>query len=284
MLLPDSIFYIQSELAEFATADVKIKKDGFSSPHKRGKRQAVSTFSIPSRKRLLEVCRNCGWMIHSQLLLTYHFGMPENGKEVKKQLNSFLTLMREQYPGIAYIWILEFQERGVPHFHVFTDRIHEDKSFLQWSATTWNRILKESEMHLQFQNHTNNLRRWEIGTGNYLVKNYLAKEEQKIVPDEYLSVGRFWGNSRNMIPLWKTIAAGIDISSYAFQKTIRIVTKYKERYLKKLGIKINYRQKNRSYTLKSCTNIFIQLLEHYEYGENKTDPTRQNNRLLLPNL
>jgi hypothetical protein len=40
---------------------------------------------------------------------------------------------------------------------------------------------------------------WEIGSGQYLCK-YLDKEAQKSIPAGYVNFGRFWGNSRDLIP------------------------------------------------------------------------------------
>lgn len=256
--------YAQSLHCEYATQDVKIKKPMDTPQHERGKRGKIEIFSPASRRRLLEVCRNCGYHIKSQIVLTYHFGMPSTGRQVKAQLNNFLTQLRNAQPGVKYIWILEFQKRGVPHFHLFTDVHHEDEYFHQWCARTWNRVLEESPQHLLFQADKRNFMKWEIGSGNYLSKEYLSKMDQKIVPEKYMEVGRFWGNSRNMIPLWQTLVSGVDISQYAYAKAVRIASKYRERFLRKFKIKINYRNKARTYTLKNATNIFIQLLEFYE--------------------
>lgn len=256
--------FAQSLHCEFSTADVKIKKPMETPQHERTVRGKIEIFSPASRRRLLEVCRNCGHNIKSQMVLTYHMGMPRTGKGVKAQLNNFLTQLRQNFPGIKYIWILEFQKRGVPHFHLFTDIWHGDTYFHEWCARKWNSVLQESPEHLAFQSDSRNFMKWEIGSGNYLSKEYLSKMDQKVVPERYLEVGRFWGNSRNMIPLWQTISSGFDISRYAYEKAVRIASKYRERFLKKFKIKINYRNKARTYTLKNCTNIFIQLVEYYE--------------------
>lgn len=283
MSIFDFTEYPTSVIAEFATKDVKIKKPMDTPTHERGKRSSIEIFSAASRRRLLEVCRNCGYHIKSQIALTYHHGMPDTGKEVKKQLNTFLTNLRQKYPDVHYIWILEFQKRGVPHFHLFTDISYENKHFHNWCAVTWNRILDESPEHLLFQAHPNNFMAWTMENGNYLAKEYLSKMDQKIVPEQYLEVGRFWGNSRNMIPLWQTISSGIDISNYAYKKAVRIASKQRENFLKKFKIKINYRNKFRTYTLKGCTDIFIRLLEYYE-NEKQYFTSKRNKRLPLPGI
>ncbi len=259
-----SDFFLESCSTLYASVDLKVKKPSPSFDHPRGKRGVVEKFSYHSKKRLLEVCRNCGHYIKSQICLTYHFSMPENGEAVKKQLNSFLTLLRERAPGVKYVWVLEFQKRGVPHFHLFTDQEYTNKKFHLWCAFVWNRILGESKQHYAFQAHQNNFMAWQMDSGKYLAKQYLGKLDQKIVPEQYEGVGRFWGNSRNMIPLWQEIIPGKTICEWVYKVAVRIVTKRREKYLRQFNIKINYRNRQKSYTLPHCTNQFIQLLEYYQ--------------------
>ncbi|MBV5337642.1 MAG: hypothetical protein J0653_06780, partial [Deltaproteobacteria bacterium] len=53
--------------------------------------------------------------------------------------------MRRRYRDLGYLWVLEFQERGVPHFHVFltiaVDRIAQKKI-----ARSWVRITKGDQV------------------------------------------------------------------------------------------------------------------------------------------
>jgi len=248
------------------TQDVKIKKHSLQPNYPRSKRSNIELFSESSQRRLLFIARNSGHLIKSQICLTYHFCLPRTGKIVKKQLNSFLTLMREEYPDIVYLWVLEFQKRGVPHFHLFTSICPSNVKFRDWCATTWNRILGESQAHLLFQKHARNFIPWVMVSGKYLVKEYLAKISQKVVPEEYHEVGRFWGNSRTMKPHFTVIEPGVDCSESSFKKAVRVVTKYREKILKK-WVKKNYRNKAVSYSLPNLTNLFIQSLQFFEHQE-----------------
>ena len=83
-------------------------------------RTAIWEFSRKSRSRLRHLCRNGGHVIQSQFCLTYHNQSPINGKAVKHDLDRWLKAARRILGGdLAYLWALEFQNRGVPHFHVF---------------------------------------------------------------------------------------------------------------------------------------------------------------------
>lgn len=280
MVSPDSLQQLQPTHAVFYTNDVVIKKHSLTPAHKRAKRQEITLFSKASQRRLLHVARNSGHFIKSQLCLTYHFALPDDGKKVKAQLNSFLTLLREEYPNIKYLWVLEFQSRGVPHFHLFTDICPSRVSFRDWCAVTWNRILGDSEQHLAFQGHAKNFIPWSMASGRYLVKEYLAKASQKEIPQEYHSVGRFWGNSRNMIPVSQVIEPGVDCSTSAFTKAVRIVSKRREKFLKdifrknKIKAKKNYRAFSISYTLPHLTDLFIHLIHFFEQQEVTNDFNR----------
>jgi hypothetical protein len=133
--------------------DIKIKREctGFNVPE--GTRNKISLFSKASRRRLLFVSRNSGHYIKSQLCLTYHCSMPVDGKEMKRQLNTFLTRCRQKYTDIKYLWVLEFQQRGVPHFHFFSSISPDNDDFREWAAVAWNKIIGDSEQNLLFQKH-----------------------------------------------------------------------------------------------------------------------------------
>ena len=83
-------------------------------------RAAIWEFSRKSRARLRHLCRNGGHVVRSQYLLTYHNQSPIDGRAVKRDLDRWLKAARRILGAdLAYLWALEFQGRGVPHFHVF---------------------------------------------------------------------------------------------------------------------------------------------------------------------
>jgi len=159
----------------------------------------ISGFSDGSRRRLRFTALNAFPSLVSQFALTYHKEWPTDGRIAKKHLNVFLTSVRRHYPGISYLWIMEFQQRGAPHFHIFfscppSDAMRRDL------ARLWCRVTSPGdETALRFHEHVTNFIKWDMGSGAYLCK-YLDKEAQKAVPNGYTSFGRFWGNSRSLVP------------------------------------------------------------------------------------
>ncbi len=185
---------------------VEVKKS-FSSPqnHACGVRGEINAFSDSAKRNLRFKCLNTTIEFKSQFCLTYHEAPPKDGKELKKHLNAFLQRVRTSL-RLKYIWVLEFQtKREVPHFHVFfntpvTPEYHE------FMAAAWNRITGETPTHLLFHQHRRNFMNWVFNKGSYLSK-YLEKSYQKVVPDHFLNVGRFWGSSRGIVPPGKEVSA-----------------------------------------------------------------------------
>lgn len=163
---------------------------------RRGK---IDSFSNKSRARLKFVAGNCFPLLVSQFLLSYGAdNTPADGIETHDHLARFLDAIRKKYPGSTYLWVLEFQKRGVPHFHVFFSFPPSAKKHA-WIADKWCKITKGTLGQYMVHHHPNNFVRWEMKKGGYLCK-YLEKKEQKHVPNNFENVGRFWGCSRNMVP------------------------------------------------------------------------------------
>lgn len=163
-------------------------------------RTGVLGFSNHSRTRLRFAASNCSDLIRSQFCLTYHEYWPINGKEYKRQLNLFLTRARQAFPFLAYLWVSEFQTRGCPHVHFYSDlpANEENRRIL---AGIWHKIADPtSEAHRWFHaDRPDAMTPWDMGTGNYLCK-YLDKSHQKHIPEGFHSFGRWWGNSRGLVP------------------------------------------------------------------------------------
>jgi len=235
-------------------SDVKIIKPACQGVphHDKFQREKIFEFSEKSKSRLRELCRNSGHWIRSQFCLTYHETWPTDGLACKSDLNAFLVLLR-RHPGIAYLgdslrylWVLEFQGRKAPHFHLFTDLIAEaewpgvpfvvpiDKVDLSrmWVLDVQRLHLPGSSSTLAFHEHEKNFFPWRMVSGSYLVKEYIEKSIQKDVPEEFQNVGRFWGNSRNMKPQFYIVEpenVREPTLAGAIRRAIRIITKRKDK-------------------------------------------------------
>lgn len=179
-------------IAEIYPVDVRLKIRGLKAPTPRAleKRGAITRFSLNSRRRFQFFTRNTRDLWHTALTLTYPGQYPRDGREVKRHINAFCQWLRRQ--KIAYVWILEFQRRGAPHFHFMLTA-----DFLAWRDVreAWHAIAGAGDpRHLVAGTRIQGLKDADHAAA-YLAE-YGAKLEQKIVPDEYRNVGRFWGASR----------------------------------------------------------------------------------------
>lgn len=197
---------------EILPVDVRVVRDFGSQPQpdhlKDCQRGEVQMFSAKSASRLTRTARNAMPALVSQFCLTYHRSNPD-GPSSKKHLDSWLKALRRAVPDVGYLWILEFQSRGVPHFHVWLT-VPFSESLWKRLGTAWNRIAEpDSQEHLWWHTeervdpHTGKLQRsmlnWEMNGGGYLRK-YMSKAAQKCLPDGFGWCGRFWGNSRDLVP------------------------------------------------------------------------------------
>ncbi|WP_183362457.1 rolling circle replication-associated protein [Geomonas limicola] len=240
-------------------------------------RSEISSFSAASKRRLRFTASNAFPELVSQFALTYHNRQPE-GRTVKAHLNTFLTSLRRKYPEVRYLWILEFQTRGTAHFHLFLSLPHTTPNLQGFMAEKWHKIAEpDSPELLRFHQHPNNFIAWEMGSGAYLCK-YLDKEHQKAVPVGFSGVGRFWGNSRGIVPPAQEISTEeIDaafnssdvvnpstgeITKEGFRASIFIVRtlcRHHEKLLKRSPWKSSARKRPTSYTLPCAAPIFWQL-------------------------
>lgn len=180
-------------------------------PPPRGK---VTEFSYKSRQRLAFTAANSLVTFQSMLTLTYPADFPSDGKTVKSHLNTFLQALRRRTKQ-PYLWFLEFQRRGAPHFHILSAyRLPSPRNVVKrsngaswetfkpdddWAAQRWYEIVGSGDL-----NHWRCGTSWEAirskdGGARYAVK-YAYKLEQKSVPEDYSNVGRMWGHSRDVKP------------------------------------------------------------------------------------
>jgi len=162
-------------------------------------RAAIYEFSDKSRANLDHICCNSGHLIKSQFCLTYHDQNPTDGIEVKRHLDRWLKALRRRLPCVGYLWVLEFQKRGVPHYHVWLTA-PPDAALQRKMARSWVKITKGTEE--QYKRHClpSNWCPWDMQNGVY-AKKYAIKQVQKDVPPEFQNVGRFWGSSRSLQPV-----------------------------------------------------------------------------------
>jgi len=241
-------------------------------------RSGIEGFSDASRRRLRFLAGNTSTKLISQFCLTYHQTCPD-GQTVKKHLNSWLTRLRSRFPEVAYLWVLEFQTRGVPHFHVWLNLAADTPGLRNILAKSWNRIVEpENPVHMAFHNHKKNFIAWEMYNPSYACK-YLDKQSQKAVPAGFTGCGRFWGNSRGLLATPSEIfPADLDYlttdeidhrtgeitSTSPFTRIVRTLGKLHERKLSNGPWRSRVRTGITSCILQSSAPQFRQLMAHFQ--------------------
>lgn len=179
-----------------------------------GTRGAVTMLSPQSRRRLAFVAQNSPADWRSMFTMTFPpEAAPRSGKEAKRVLNRYLTGLRRRLPG-AYLWFMEFTERGLAHFHMLhtatpPDPIREIRrgSWQNIAATRaecekWSDAAKakgEARRKMDRVSVSWEILRSEDGGRRYATK-YAFKARQKTIPPGFWDVGRWWGTSRSVAP------------------------------------------------------------------------------------
>lgn len=156
---------------------------------KRGK---ITKFSDKSRANLLKYTRGIPKDRYKVFVTLTYKNAPTDAKNhldrILKELESAANQSKNKKPFSA-LWCMEFQERGVIHFHIWLTH-YIDKTELR---KKWNRITKQES-----DNPSTDVRGWQAksqsGLSSYVSK-YAAKQEQKELPDEQKEkgAGRWWG-------------------------------------------------------------------------------------------
>jgi len=153
-------------------------------------RGTIGGFSKASSTRMSRYLSNCEVKYTSMVTLTYGATYPTDGEIVKAHLKRFRERLRAEYylqGGGSFFWFLEFQERGAPHIHMFTN-IWVPKGWLSraWAQATAGMAPELTSTRIEA------LRLGRDGTISY-ARKYARKACQKVIPLGFLNVGRFWG-------------------------------------------------------------------------------------------
>lgn len=189
----------------------------------RGK---ITELSSRSLQRLAFVATNTEVEFSHMLTLTYPSEFPHSGNVCKRHLATMVRWIRDRLGRpFSYLWILEFQRRGAPHFHLFLKLEQGERIATKRQISThWAKIARDeleaelgdyqsesdgydgikAEIEAIYQKHKNAGTRIERikepeGARRYCVK-YATKRHQKDVPEEFQTVGRFWATSQDVLP------------------------------------------------------------------------------------
>ncbi len=195
------------------------------------KRSKIVEFSPRSARRLRHTVRNSEDLLKTFITLTYPMDFPCDGRETKKHLNAFLQFLRRK--GTKFVWVLEFQARGAPHYHIIaSDYIPKTELAERW----YNIVGSGDEKHLR------------AGTGVDFIKSknqlygylssYVKKLEQKIPPEGFQNVGRFWGASKSIVACLMFKKSG---HRFKLARDTRYLRRWYKAHLRQFGIKWKWR-------------------------------------------
>lgn len=187
----------RSNLVEGVSEKSKLNLNkGFKKNNKISK---TSRNQIIERVRLLALVANRkyykskrGFILDYKIqMITLTFKNHVEEKTSKRYLNTWLTNMRKTYQMENYVWRMEFQKRGVVHFHIVTDAALT----LDITHKTWNQILEKNGHYGAMEWNSTDVKRFN----NY--STYIAKYAGKLNEDnedEIPVTGRYWGASQSL--------------------------------------------------------------------------------------
>lgn len=175
-----------------------------------GLRGEVSgSWSKESRNRMVKTAEAIDWASVGQcyfVTLTYPI-MPESGNESKKHFKRWQDRWRRKFGAPVGMWKLEFQIRGVPHYHLIL-KAPEGFTLRQvqlWVSKSWFEVVGSGDKkHLKAGTEC---KPWTHGSpGGYFVKYGTArvKEYQNHAPEGWWT-GRWWGVLGGLKPQWQEV-------------------------------------------------------------------------------
>ena len=219
------------------------------------KRGTIGGYSCKARSRMLNLVQSLNKKILPLFVtLTYPHEWDKDPLAWKSDLDTFGKWFVRKYPGACFIWKLEPQKRGAPHFHLLVYGI----PYLAWQsvAVRWAEIVNECKLpknfptekgkrgaalfHEWIHESVDNYRvadhvaagvrvepiRSRNGVMRYCSKNYMGKEFAPLPqPRDWENVGRFWGVvGRKNLPRSKIME--VEISREAFAKVRRTARRW----------------------------------------------------------
>lgn len=178
----------------------------------RGKRGVINGFSRAARRRLLYMIAHIRTdaALPCFVTLTYPNDFP-TVEEAKRDLKVFLQRLARRFRGAGWIWKLEPQERGAPHYHLLVWGVSEEQ-LLSWVVDVWYEIAGRGDpnhrlFHLGKLHDSrpcvSSVRSWR-GVWSYASK-YLGKTFE-VAEWGKKWTGRFWGvGQRDNIPFGEAV-------------------------------------------------------------------------------
>lgn len=172
---------------------VKQEKSNLESNKKKPKtkRGKVTHFSKKSRKallnKILQLEHRPGYYF---VTLTYQ-NYETTFQTWKKDLNHFYSSVHYHYPRMGFLWKLEYQKRGAPHFHLllFDPSIPNLKQLRSIVKEAWYKVVGEKSK--SFRHHGTDVQSIKnIKTSGFYLAMYQCKDQNERLD---IPSGRTWG-------------------------------------------------------------------------------------------
>lgn len=166
------------------------------------KKEKITRFSKSSRRTLWKVLSRIQFKkLHHGffITLTYHDNFPVEKEKFKADIKYYLDRLKHVFPEIRYLWKLEFQKRGAPHFHLMTFfpkyyKIEDYSIFFLCIRKSW--FDRSGCSCVSCMKRAVDIRPISSyrSASSYLGK-YMAKVDDDLIID---FPGRFWGKSADL--------------------------------------------------------------------------------------
>ncbi len=152
------------------------------------KRGPCEYMSSRSRRRIMNfIATLVRTIIPFFVTLTYPENFP-TPRESKKHLDNFIKRLKRRYPELGYIWKIELQKRGAPHYHIFIWGVPREGVYLFMLEAWYEIVGSRDPWHAINGVKVETIRSYK-GVKSYVSK-YIAKKDETIVPE---GLGRTWG-------------------------------------------------------------------------------------------
>ena len=164
------------------------------------------------------------------ITLTYPKIYPADSAEWKRHLDNLFRTLRRDYPQAWFIWKLEPQKRGAPHYHLIGDlgvemNIHLLRKYL---SLTWYRICGTGDpKHLKAGIQADYISD-SLGKMKAYVCKYVGKSDTGNNYPEWALPGRFWGiHGREHMP--PVLVSIVNVSQEDYHRIKRLIRKWLQR-------------------------------------------------------
>lgn len=183
--------------------EIKTARPNPSNPNNTTKKnRVIKKFSQNSRRRLSNNLGKIRFELYNLKILctlTFHEKFPLEKSSLKKLVDNFNKSLKRFDEGLEYIWKLEFQKRGAPHFHYIllsknNYSLEKKKKLNQFLRETWIRLVADDSE--DFKKHSLDFREIynDAKTVNYLLK-YVGKIDEST---DNIELGRYWALSNKI--------------------------------------------------------------------------------------